>query len=55
MYLEDRAMVVSKVSILVHSMICHELDDLQSATGTVDVRDFDIRFLLLIELCNVLE
>jgi hypothetical protein len=53
--LQDCAMVVRKVSVLVHSMICHKLDNLQNAIGAVYVRDFDVCFLLLVELCDVLE
>ncbi len=48
-------MVVRKISVLVHSMICHKLNNLQNAAFAVNVRDFDVGFLLLIELRDMLE
>lgn len=53
--LQHGAMVVREVSIFVKTVSCHKFDDLQSASGTADVGDFNIRFLLLVEAGDVLE
>jgi len=55
MDLHDRAMVVSEISVLVQSVICHKLNNLQNAAFAVNVRDFDVGFLLLVELRAMLE
>jgi len=48
-------MVVRVVAVFVSAMGRHEFDNLQRAFCAVDVRDFDVGFLFLVERGDVLE